>query len=252
MRFSKESPIPNSPRIDAALPDAALPGGEIEVRGTQLGAVRSRLPVAVLDGIVAPVLLSRSNRMIVRIPEDVQTGKTGDSAEWTVQQHRPAQDCPPDHRKSASCRQSRGGCRGQYILYVFRSARARHRVSVYRIAPAGDMQPLVSGIINATGLALDAHGYLYVSSRHDGTVHRVSERGRKLPSTPKAWGSPPAIAFDPAGNLYVGDRSGTIFKIGQDRQICVFATLGAEYRRVSSRLWLGWDVVRRLSHHLEL
>jgi hypothetical protein len=46
MRFSKESPIPNSPRIDAAMPDAALPGGEIEVRGTHLGALRSRLPVA--------------------------------------------------------------------------------------------------------------------------------------------------------------------------------------------------------------
>ena len=90
MRFSKESPIPNSPRIDSAFPDAALPGGEIEIRGTQLGAVRSRLPVAVLDGIVAPVLLSRSNRMIVRIPEDVQTGKTGDPAERTIQQFHPA------------------------------------------------------------------------------------------------------------------------------------------------------------------
>ena len=75
MRFSKEAPIPNSPRIDSAIPDAALPGGEIEVRGTQLGAVRSHLPVAVLDGVVAPVLLSRSNRMVVRVPDDVQTGK---------------------------------------------------------------------------------------------------------------------------------------------------------------------------------
>jgi sugar lactone lactonase YvrE len=33
------------------------------------------------------------------------------------------------------------------------------------------------------------------------------------------------IAFDAAGNLYVGDRSGTIFKIARDRQIFVFATL---------------------------
>jgi sugar lactone lactonase YvrE len=33
------------------------------------------------------------------------------------------------------------------------------------------------------------------------------------------------IAFDTEGNLYVGDRSGTIFKIGRDRQIYVFATL---------------------------
>jgi sugar lactone lactonase YvrE len=35
------------------------------------------------------------------------------------------------------------------------------------------------------------------------------------------------IAFDREQNLYVGDRSGTIFKIGRDRQIFVFATLEA-------------------------
>jgi sugar lactone lactonase YvrE len=33
------------------------------------------------------------------------------------------------------------------------------------------------------------------------------------------------IAFDREQNLYVGDRSGTIFKISRDRQIFVFATL---------------------------
>ncbi len=33
------------------------------------------------------------------------------------------------------------------------------------------------------------------------------------------------IAFDSEGNLYVGDRSGTIFKISPARQIYVFATL---------------------------
>src|SRR5437879_3964109 len=33
------------------------------------------------------------------------------------------------------------------------------------------------------------------------------------------------IAFDREQNLYVGDRSGTVFKISRDRQIFVFATL---------------------------
>jgi len=33
------------------------------------------------------------------------------------------------------------------------------------------------------------------------------------------------LAFDGDDNLFVGDRSGTIFKIGRDRQIFVFATL---------------------------
>jgi DNA-binding beta-propeller fold protein YncE len=35
------------------------------------------------------------------------------------------------------------------------------------------------------------------------------------------------IAFDSKENLYVGDRSGTIFKISPERQIYVFATLEA-------------------------
>jgi sugar lactone lactonase YvrE len=33
------------------------------------------------------------------------------------------------------------------------------------------------------------------------------------------------LAFDGEGNLYVGDRSGTIFKISRSRQIYVFTTL---------------------------
>jgi sugar lactone lactonase YvrE len=33
------------------------------------------------------------------------------------------------------------------------------------------------------------------------------------------------MAFDRSGNLYVGDRSGSIFKISSDKEIFVFATL---------------------------
>jgi sugar lactone lactonase YvrE len=224
MRFSKDPLIPNPPRIDATMPDAALPGGEVEVRGTQLGVLRSRLPVAVLDGVVAPVLLSRNNRMIVRIPEDVQAGRleirqNGQSSNTvrlkiarllTGNLHpvsNPAVDAEGNIYSTDS------GPRGQ-----------KTPVSVYRITPAGEMQPLVSGITNATGLAIDPEGYLYVSSRLDGTVHRVSPHGASSIYA-EGMGIATGIAFDSAGNLYVGDRSGTIFKIAQDRQIFVFATL---------------------------
>src|ERR1700722_3097816 len=212
MRFSKESPTPNSPRIEAAMPDAALPGGEVEVRGTQLGVLRSRLPVAVLDGVVAPVLLSRNNRMIVRIPEEVQTGRleirqNGQSsntvrlkiARLITGNLHPVSNPAVDGEGNIYSTDS--GPRGQ-----------KTAVSVYRITPAGEMQPLVSGITNATGLALDPHGYLYVSSRLDGTVHRVSPQGASSVYA-EGMGIATGIAFDSAGNLYVGDRSGTIFKI---------------------------------------
>ena len=62
------------------------------------------------------------------------------------------------------------------------------------------------------------------SCRNDGTVYRVSPDGRA-----QLWvegmGTATGIAFDTIGNLFVGDRSGTIFKINPEREIFVFATL---------------------------
>jgi sugar lactone lactonase YvrE len=97
-------------------------------------------------------------------------------------------------------------------------------VSVFKIDPDGEMHVLLSGLVNATGLALDAYGYLYVSSRHEGTVHRVSPQGAAAIYA-EGMGIATGVAFDAGQNLYVGDRSGTIFKIARDRQTFVFATL---------------------------
>jgi sugar lactone lactonase YvrE len=46
-----------------------------------------------------------------------------------------------------------------------------------------------------------------------------------MTSYAEGMGVATGIAFDPDGNLYVGDRSGTIFKVGRDSQIFVFATI---------------------------
>jgi DNA-binding beta-propeller fold protein YncE len=79
-------------------------------------------------------------------------------------------------------------------------------------------------MMNATGLALDAEGILYVSSRADGTVYQVATNG-SISTYAEGMGVATGIAFDHERNLYVGDRSGTIFKIATDRQIYVYATL---------------------------
>jgi sugar lactone lactonase YvrE len=65
---------------------------------------------------------------------------------------------------------------------------------------------------------------LYVSCRNDGTIHRVGPDGR-AEQWAEGMGIATGLAFDHNGNLYVGDRSGTIFKIGPDKEIFVFATL---------------------------
>jgi sugar lactone lactonase YvrE len=72
------------------------------------------------------------------------------------------------------------------------------------------------------------------------------------------------IAFDHERNLYVGDRSGTIFKIGADRQIFVFATLEPSmaayhlafgpdgYLYVTGPTTSSFDCVHRISDHGEV
>ncbi len=97
-------------------------------------------------------------------------------------------------------------------------------VSLYRVTPNHAVKPFITELMNPTGLAVGNDGYLFVSCRHEGTIHRISPDGRSMQWI-EGMGTATGIAFDRAGNLYVGDRSGTIFKIGPDREIFVFATL---------------------------
>lgn len=224
MRFSRDPSNSTSPRIDAAFPDAALPGGEIEIRGSHLGAAPSRMPHALVDGVAVPVLLSRSNRMIIHVPEEAQAGKfevrqNGQSSN-TIQLKIARLVADNLHPVGNPAVDANGN-----IFATFSGPRGQQTpVSVFRIEPSGETRPFVTGLMNATGLALDSQGRLYVSSRYDGTVHLVSPDGATS-TYAEGMGIATGLAFDTAGNLYVGDRSGTIFKIAQDRQIFVFATL---------------------------
>jgi sugar lactone lactonase YvrE len=97
-------------------------------------------------------------------------------------------------------------------------------VSLYKITPSHQVLPLPTELTNPSGLAVDRDGILYVACRHDGTIHRVTPDGRSQQWI-EGMGIATGLAFDKDQNLFVGDRSGTIFKISPDRQVFVFATL---------------------------
>src|SRR6266436_4769957 len=84
--------------------------------------------------------------------------------------------------------------------------------------------PVADNLHPVANPALDREGEMYVSSRHDEAVYKVAPNGT-VSTYAEGMGVATGIAFDAAENLYVGDRSGTIFKIARDRQIFVFATL---------------------------
>ncbi len=94
-------------------------------------------------------------------------------------------------------------------------------VSLYKITPNYEVKPFVTELVNPTGLALDREGYLYVSCRNDGTIHRVAPDGRA-----QLWvegmGVATGIAFDTIGNLCGATAAAQFSKINPDRQIFVF------------------------------
>jgi len=113
---------------------------------------------------------------------------------------------------------------GQHLRHVFRPAGpacSRFALQDHRELQREAVHHFVD---ESSGLALDRMGNLFVSCRSDGTIHRITPDGR-AEEWIEGMGVATGIAFDPNGNLYVGDRSGTVFKISPSREIFVFATL---------------------------
>jgi sugar lactone lactonase YvrE len=219
-----KSDLGGAPRIEAVTPDAALPGGELEVTGMNLAPVAWRRPVAMLGELAAPVLLSRSQRLVLRVPDEAQSGRLrilqngAQSNVVDVQIARPI--AAGIHAVGNPVADHDGN-----IYVTFSGQRGQETpVSVFRLERDGELRPFVSGVMNATGLAVDPQGLLYISSRQEGNVYRATSSGVASVYA-EGMGIATGLAFDADQNLYVGDRSGTIFKIAPDRQIFVFATL---------------------------
>jgi len=111
-------------------------------------------------------------------------------------------------------------------VYSTLSGRRGEKVpnSVFKIDPQGNVQPFVADLVNPTGIAFNTRGEMFISSRHDENIYKISRYGEKTTYC-KGMGVATGIAFDREDNLYVGDRSGNIFKIDRKREIFVFATL---------------------------
>jgi outer membrane protein assembly factor BamB len=115
--------------------------------------------------------------------------------------------------------------RGGNLYVTFSGTRGQEvPVSIFCVRPNGTRETFSSGIVNPTSMAIDREGGLYVSSRFEGTVYRVAADGSAAPFA-SDLGIACGLAFAPDGTLYVGDRSGTIFRVDREGRAEAFAAV---------------------------
>src|SRR3984957_20039945 len=214
MAFRKS---PNGPQISDVSPAAAIPGGEFVIRGKGLaGTDRPHIKFGELN---APIVIGSDSFVIARVPEGTPAGeKFVGNAPYKCEVGILVADSLHPVSNPVVDRH------GNIYTTFSGSPGQKAPVSIYKIDAHHHARPLVSDLMNATGLAMDAEGVLYASSRHDGVVYQVSPGGN-LAVYVEGLGVATGLACDQQDFLYVGDRSGTIFKISRERQISVFATI---------------------------
>jgi IPT/TIG domain len=225
MKFGLGSSEKNGiPRIEGVSPTAAIPGGEIEIRGSGFVSRTFARPQVHFGEAEGSVAMSGPQRLVVRVPEGASGGAVRVAAGSHESQPFPVsvglQIADNLHPVANPAVDAEGN------TYVTFSGPRGQRVpvSLYKITANFSVKPFVTSLTNPSGLALDRAGNLFVSCRNDGTIHRVSPDGR-AEQWIEGMGVATGLAFDREQNLYVGDRSGTIFKISPSREIFVFATL---------------------------
>lgn len=216
--------VNGKPHIEAIAPECALPGGEVRIVGKGLRPPELRRPSVRFGELEASVLISSDEFVVARVPEGAASGPVVVGANGSVSNAHAMKVAVPVADNLHPVTNPAIDREGNLFVTFSGSRGQKVPVSIFKIDPNYSMKPFLSDMMNATAIAFDREGQMYVSSRHDEAVYKVAPNGT-MSSYAQGMGVATGIAFDQEENLYVGDRSGTIFKIARDRQIFVFATL---------------------------
>src|SRR6202167_68 len=216
--------VNGKPHIEAVAPSFALPGGEVRIIGKCLRPHELRRPSVRFGEVEGSVLISSDDFLVARVPEGAASGPVVVGANGHVSNAHSIKVAVPIADNLHPVTNPAIDREGNIYVTFSGSRGQKVPVSIFKIDTNYNVKPFLSDMMNATAIAFDREGEMYVSSRHDESVYKVAPNGT-MSTYAEGMGIATGIAFDAAENLYVGDRSGTIFKIARDRQIFVFATL---------------------------
>jgi sugar lactone lactonase YvrE len=196
-------------------PAKGLPGGEVIIECADFDVSPVRACGAWFAGSRAHLVGASSRRALAIVPEidgggevevslECQERRTS-AAKLTVAS-RLAEDLhlvanPAFDPDDGSLYVTRSGSRGQEFP-----------VTIFRIDTGGAISDFSGDIANPTGIAFDKSGQMFVTSRMDGTVYRITPFKESV-AFASNLGVATGLAFDREGRMYVGDRTGTIYRV---------------------------------------
>jgi sugar lactone lactonase YvrE len=174
--------------------------------------------------VSAPIVVSSDGFLVTRVPEGAVSGPVVVATNGHESNPHPVKVAVTIAENLHPVTNPALDAEGNIYVTFSGSRGQKVPVSVFKIDTNYNVKPFVLEMMNATSIAFDHQGQMYVSSRFDGAVYKVAPNGSQSTFV-EGLGIATGIAFDREGSLYVGDRNGTIFKIGPDQQMFVFATL---------------------------
>ncbi|CAN5568424.1 hypothetical protein BH18ACI3_BH18ACI3_19450 [soil metagenome] len=214
-------------KIKRIIPQYAIPGGEISIECDGFRPESGATHLALLDGEPCRVIAASSRRVLATLPTIDVNGKSSVQLESNGLETEPARLTvgrrlademhivanPAVDPKDDSLVFTRSGSRGQQLS-----------PSMFRLETDGYLDEMPVEILNPTAIAFAPSGDLFVTNRAEGQVAAI-ERGEEAVVYATGLGIATGIAFDSKGVMYVGDRSGTIYRIPEPALPEKFATL---------------------------
>lgn len=202
-------------RIISVSPMFAIPGGEISIECENFRLDFEGDYACIIGGKRARLVGASETKILAIVPADLESSETeihlesggerSESVRYTIGRRladnlhivaNPAIDPRDD-----SIIVTRSGSRGQYLP-----------VTMFRLERDGYLNEMPAEILNPTGIAFNRSGNLFVTNRSDGEVCRIN-RDEEVVSYATGLGIATGVAFDGEDVMYVGDRSGTIYRV---------------------------------------
>ncbi len=214
-------------KITRVEPPFAIPGGEIVIECEGFRAGHGAGTQIFIGGEPCRIVAASSNRVLAIIPEGDGDGHSQIHLESGGKRSEmfpivvgkllvggmhivanPAVD-PSDDALILT----RSGSRGQHLP-----------ATLFRLEPDGYLDELPEAILNPTGIAFDRDGQMFVTNRAQGEVYSVGREGTTSVYA-TGLGIASGLAFDAEGLMYVGDRSGTIFRVRDFAEVETFTVM---------------------------